>query len=179
MSAGLLLVAVLLAGAGIVEDLLEGHGLEHVIVEAAFFILAILGALYLLSKSNRLQEEASVLKSEISGLHKDSEYWRRTAGNYLRGLGTAIDEQFSRWQLSEAEKDVGLLLLKGLSHKEIADVRETSDKTIRRQAAALYNKADLDGRAQLSAFFLEDLLLPEDQSSTPAINSVRDTPNVG
>jgi DNA-binding NarL/FixJ family response regulator len=55
---------------------------------------------------------------------------------------------------------VALLLLKGLAHKEIADARETSERTVRQQSLAIYRKAGLSGRAELSAFFLEDLLLP-------------------
>jgi DNA-binding CsgD family transcriptional regulator len=50
--------------------------------------------------------------------------------------------------------------LKGLSLKEIAQIRATSERTIRAQARALYAKAGLSGRAALSAFFLEDLLAP-------------------
>lgn len=53
-----------------------------------------------------------------------------------------------------------LLLLKGLSHKVIAEVRATSERTVRQQALAVYRKAGLAGRAELAAFFLEDLLLP-------------------
>ena len=78
----------------------------------------------------------------------------------LRGLGAAIDAQFDRWGLSSAEREIALLLLKGLSHKEIAVVRQTSEKTVRQQSLAVYRKAGLSGRAELSAFFLEDLLLP-------------------
>jgi DNA-binding NarL/FixJ family response regulator len=60
------------------------------------------------------------------------------------------------------EREVGLLL-KGLSHKEIADARSISETTIRQQALAIYRKSGLRSRAELSAFFLEDLLLPVDQ----------------
>jgi DNA-binding NarL/FixJ family response regulator len=76
------------------------------------------------------------------------------------GLGAAIQEQFEAWHLSQAEQEVSLLLLKGFSHKEIARLRHTSTTTIRQQAASIYQKANLSGRAALSAFFLEDLLLP-------------------
>ena len=68
--------------------------------------------------------------------------------------------QFERWELSPAECEVGLLLLKGLSHKEVAATRDTSERTVRQQALAVYRKAGLSGRAELAAFFLEDLLLP-------------------
>ena len=75
-------------------------------------------------------------------------------------MGEAIDHQFTRWSLSPAEREVGLLLLKGLSHKEIAEIRSTSETTIRQQALAIYRKSGLHSRTELSAFFLEDLLLP-------------------
>ena len=55
---------------------------------------------------------------------------------------------------------MALLLLKGLSTKEIAAVRAVSERTIREQSGAIYTKASLTGRAALSAFFLEDLLAP-------------------
>ncbi|MBW2281204.1 MAG: response regulator transcription factor [Deltaproteobacteria bacterium] len=81
----------------------------------------------------------------------------------LKGLGDAIDAQFGRWKLTPAEREVALLMLKGLSHKEISAARESSERTVRQQARAIYAKANLSGRAALSAFFLEDLLLPVDQ----------------
>lgn len=62
--------------------------------------------------------------------------------------------------LTQAESEIGLLILKGFSHQEIADIRSASERTVREQARALYRKAGLTGRASLSAFFLEDLLLP-------------------
>ena len=57
------------------------------------------------------------------------------------------------------------MLLKGFSHKEIATLRQASERTIREQARAVYRKAGLSGRASLAAFFLEDLLLPHDSES--------------
>jgi DNA-binding NarL/FixJ family response regulator len=86
--------------------------------------------------------------------------WRDETRTLLKGLGEAIDRQFLAWKLTEAERDVGLLILKGMSLKEIAAVRVTSERTIRAQAQSIYAKAGLSGRAALSAFFLEDLLAP-------------------
>ncbi len=101
-----------------------------------------------------------VLIGDLDRARAEAERWKRDAGEFLRGLGAAIDAQFARWGLSAAEREVALLLLKGLAHKDIAEVRGTSEKTVRQQALALYRKAGLSGRAELSAFFLEDLLLP-------------------
>ena len=59
------------------------------------------------------------------------------------------------------EKEISLLLLKGLSHKEIDYIRNVSgEATARQQARALYQKAGLLGPDDLSAFFLEELTLP-------------------
>lgn len=82
------------------------------------------------------------------------------AGELLGGLGAAIDQQFQRWGLTPAEAEVALLLLKGLSTREIAEVRGTSERTAREQARRAYAKAGVTGRAQLSPFSLEDLMLP-------------------
>jgi DNA-binding CsgD family transcriptional regulator len=92
--------------------------------------------------------------------------WRDETRALLKGLGAAIDRQFLTWKLTEAERDVGLLILKGLSLKEIAGARGTSERTIRAQARSIYAKAGLSGRAALSAFFLEDLLAPIEHVSS-------------
>jgi DNA-binding NarL/FixJ family response regulator len=54
-------------------------------------------------------------------------------------------------------------MLKGLRHKEIAKIRHTSERTVRQQALAIYRKAGLEGRTDLAAYFLEDLLPPIDR----------------
>lgn len=86
--------------------------------------------------------------------------WRAEARTYLDGLGNAIETQFSRWNFTTAEREVALLLLKGLSIKEIAQIRGVSERTVHEQGRAVYSKAGLTGRTALSAFFLEDLLAP-------------------
>jgi hypothetical protein len=53
---------------------------------------------------------------------------------------------------------VAHLTLKGLRLKDIARARNTSDRTVRQQAQAIYRKAGLDGRTDLSAYFLESVL---------------------
>ena len=69
-----------------------------------------------------------------------------------------IQWQFNEWLLSPSETEVALLLLKGLSIKEIADARATQEKTVRKQASAIYEKSGLAGRHELSAWFFEDML---------------------
>jgi DNA-binding NarL/FixJ family response regulator len=76
----------------------------------------------------------------------------------LSGLSEQIEKQFAQWALTAAEREVAMLLLKGLRLKEIASMRNTSERTVRQQALTIYRKAGLEGRTDLAAFFLETLL---------------------
>jgi DNA-binding CsgD family transcriptional regulator len=78
----------------------------------------------------------------------------------LEGLSEAIESQLNVWTLTSSEKEIAFLLLKGLSLREIATIRRTSEKTVRTQATCIYSKGGFGGRSELSAFFLEDLLPP-------------------
>jgi DNA-binding CsgD family transcriptional regulator len=115
----------------------------------------------LLSSRLREQEAESFdLRDQIARIRERDTHWRADLADHFQELGSAIQRQFAAWGCTQAEQEVGLLLLKGFSHKEIARIREASDATIRQQATALYHKAELSGRAALSAYFLEELLLP-------------------
>lgn len=94
-------------------------------------------------------------------LRREAEDWRNRSRKYLQGLSASIDEQLTEWKLTPSEKDVAFLLIKGMSLKEIAHIRETAEKTARVQATAIYAKAGLSGRPELAAFFLEELLQPD------------------
>ena len=147
-----LVVGVLIAW-DLFVDHREGVSWPHFIVELFVFVVAVTGAVMLWRQLRRTREDLRYARDEAS-------HWRQESQHLLKGLGVAIDHQFARWNLTDAEADVGLFLLKGLSHRQIADLRSTSERTVREQARALYRKAGLSGRASLSAFFLEDLLLP-------------------
>jgi DNA-binding CsgD family transcriptional regulator len=108
----------------------------------------------------RSEAEVDAERARGDVLAAEARRWREEAAAAVDGLSRAIDAQFDRWSLSDAEREVALLLLKGLSTKEIGDLRQTSDATVRQQARAIYAKAGLAGRAELSAWFLEDLLAP-------------------
>lgn len=153
------LIAVLVA-LDIAVDLEEGATLEHVLVELGIIAAALAGVALLGFRYRTARREVRGLAKDLEVARRDADRWRGEAKGALDGLGVAIQAQFARWHLTPAESEIGLFLLKGLSHREIADIRETSERTVRHQALTLYKKAGLAGRAELSAFFLEDLLLP-------------------
>lgn len=133
------------------------------LIEPTLIVMTAVGVVYLLGRVRRQHEEQMTLMRDLEVARTEGAQWRTDMRELLKGLSTAIDAQFDRWGLTPAEREVALLLLKGLSHKEVAVVRETSVLTIRQQARSVYTKSNLSGRAALSAFFLEDLLLPVDQ----------------
>jgi DNA-binding CsgD family transcriptional regulator len=118
---------------------------------------------------NSVQSELEVTKVALreseeqkKKLTQESLNWRAEADKHIKGLSENIDRQLERWSLTGAEKEVALLLLKGLGLKEIASLRGVAEKTIRAQATVIYHKSGLNGRSEFAAFFLEDLLAPKD-----------------
>ena len=101
--------------------------------------------------------ERRELATALESSREEAERWRREAEAQLADLGEAIETQLERWELTEAEAQVALELLKGRSHKQIAAARGTSERTVRQQAHAVYRKAGLADRADLAAFFLGPL----------------------
>jgi DNA-binding NarL/FixJ family response regulator len=143
-----------------VADYLSATKPGHVLLEGVVMALALAGLAIMSLQFRAIHLQAKQLSQDLESARREAQRFREEAHDALRGLGEAIDHQFTRWSLSPAEREIGLLLLKGLSHKEIAEVRSTSETTIRQQALAVYRKSGLRSRADLSAFFLEDLLLP-------------------
>lgn len=165
-------LVALLAALDLASDLGEGTTAGHVLAEGGVFVVGLVGAAVMarrlrdLVRSERAaRDEATALAARLKVTEAEATRWRGEARDLLDGLGAALDRQFERWALSPAEKEVALLLLKGLAHKEVAEVRSITEATARQQARAVYKKAGLTGRNDLAAFFLEDLLLPHGEAT--------------
>ncbi len=155
----------------LVEDHYDGAPWSHVLGELTIVIVAMaLGVLLFRRSRMPLLQQNRRLKREFASAREDAKKWQRETAQLLEGLSSAITKQLDGWKLTEAEKDIALLLLKGLSHKEIAVMRDTTEQTVRQQATSLYQKSGLSGRTELSAFFLEDLLAPGELSARSAKN---------
>ena len=155
----------IVTGLDLVSDWSAGSNLSHLLTELIVVVIALTGAIFIRAGELRvLRVESEQLKLNAAAYREDAQRWKARASQAIDGVSQAINQQFSEWGLTAAERDVALLLLKGLSHKEIATLRSTTEKTVRVQATAVYEKANLAGRAELSAFFLEDLLAPRTES---------------
>lgn len=159
-------VIALLVAVDIVADISEGTTLAHVALEAGIGLVALFGLAALgwrlVSAARSARQRADELGHHLESSQQDAIEWRAEAQDLLRGLGAKIDSQFAKWNLTPAEKEVALFLLKGFSHRDVARLRDVSEATARQQARAIYKKAGITGRHDLAGFFLEDLALPPD-----------------
>lgn len=152
---------VLFLGLEWLEEPQQGVGdLLFELLKIAPVVATSVGVAVLFRVTRRQHGEHLQVLRDLELARLQGQRWRSESRTLLHGLGQAIDAQFGRWSLTDAEREVALLLLKGLSTKEIAVVRAGSERTVREHARSIYAKAGLTGRAALSAFFLEDLLAP-------------------
>ncbi len=157
------LVAIAAGGAtDLALDLPSAPGFFHIAFELSLLALS-LGTVVWLWVGWATARRSLATVGHAMAMHRaERDAWRARAEALLRGLGDEIDAQLRRWGLTPAERETALMLLKGHGHKEIATILGKSERTVRQQAIAVYRKSGLAGRAELSAFFLEDLLLPID-----------------
>lgn len=135
-----------------------GHSHVHLTIEALTILCSILGVSLLLREVYFRRRENENLQQELTNtqinLNQMSDNLRKVRSEYSK----VIQEQLNEWELTPSEREVALLLLKGLSFEEIASVRETKEKTVRQQATAIYRKSGLNGRHAFAAWFFEDFL---------------------
>jgi DNA-binding CsgD family transcriptional regulator len=142
----------------LVIDLSYGTTTGHLVAEAVMILMSLAVIIWLLLNLRLQKKELEQIRREIAEA-KNRRMQLGTEGQEMRSkLGGLIRQQFQDWQLTGGEQEVALLLLKGLSFKEIAAVRDTHEKTVRQQASAIYRKSGVNGRHAFSAWFIEDFL---------------------
>lgn len=128
-------------------DLLEKTILAGVMIAAALLVVRL----------EAVASDTDTLRADIAHARREGAEWRAQSRRLMETLSDAIQAQFDRWSFTPAESDIAGLILKGLSLRDIAELRHTTEPTIRQQAQGVYRKSGLSNRAQLSAYFLEDL----------------------
>jgi DNA-binding CsgD family transcriptional regulator len=146
------------SGVDLVADLSHGADSEHIIKEAVIVTISLCAIAWLLLGLHRQRLEIKSLQQELEALNRPEIQPKKYVLDARRKLGTVVSQQFTEWMLTDSEIEVGWLLLKGLSLKEIALVRNTQEKTVRQQASSIYRKAGVSGRHAFSAWFIEDIL---------------------
>lgn len=159
MLLGLLPFAAMLALEWVTED--EAIGLADFLVDALSLALLVATSVFAALIAMDLREqraERAALLGDLERATAEGAAWRKRAEDQLDLFRGAIGGQFDEWDATPAERDVGHLILRGLSHKEIARLRRTSEATVRQQAQSLYRKANLPNKGAFAAYFLDDVL---------------------
>lgn len=115
---------------------------------------------------------ALAMRKSFRDRHLAEERLRRASSAFF----DLVEERFSQWGLTPAEREVALFSIKGMSTAEIGTLRKTSEGTVKAQTNAIYRKAGVSGRPQLLSLFIEDLMCgdtgktaaPQDRASKDA-----------
>ena len=149
----------------VIADISLGVPVWHIVEESMIVLVSAIGTVYLVLDIRGRTKHIAQLKETLAV----SDIQLKNISNEMKKerlhYSEVISNQFIQWHLSVSEQQVAMLLLKGLSFKEISGVRETKEKTVRQHASNIYAKANLEGRHEFSAWFLEDFIV---DSSPPS-----------
>ena len=130
----------------VVEDFRENGHLDdpHLLLESVAAVALVAGVVFLMVELRRLLSRMSDMQTGLD-----------VAQGHMAEVIAAF---FDEWGLTSAERDVALMILKGLDNDAIARVRNTAAGTVRAQATIIYAKSRTDGRAQFISLLVEELL---------------------
>jgi len=155
------LVVFLFSGAEVVEEIVD-FGTEdsiwHSLGEIVILLVSLVGLVYLLLLIVKQVREKKGVDNQLKHANQQLESFNIRLQNVKKEFSSVIQFQFEDWELTPSEQEVAHLLLKGLSFREIAEIRETKEKTVRHQATRIYTKSGVCGRNEFAAWFFEDLL---------------------
>jgi DNA-binding CsgD family transcriptional regulator len=115
----------------------------HELIEIMSFVGMILGAVFsgvvlrgTLRRNNKVEEQLGIVSDEFTKI---------------------LYQKFTEWGLTNTEKEVAILIMKGFSIKEVAELRQKSIGTIKAQNSAIYAKAKVTGRFELMSQFFSEI----------------------
>ena len=126
----------------------------HLLLEMIAAVALIGGVIFLMIELRRLLSRMSDMQTGLDIAHGH--------------MATIVEEFFDDWNLTRAEKDVAIMILKGLDNDAIARARNTASGTVRAQTTSIYAKSQSDGRAQFISLFVEELIVGNERLGTGA-----------
>ena len=122
----------------------SGAEMFHLVFEAISVLT--LGSCILVTSRYlaKLTDEERKAKSSLHALREDFDGF--------------VGQRFAKWTLSPAESDVALLLLRGLSVSDIAELRDTRSGTVKVQAHNIFRKSGVNSRVEFTSLFMEEFI---------------------
>lgn len=101
---------------------------------------------------------AITLRAYLGLLQADAERSRETI-HMLRGnFDEVLRDKFTDWELTTAERDVTLLIIRGLSVADIAAARNTAQGTIKAQSTSIFRKIGVRSKTELMSTIIDEFL---------------------
>lgn len=151
-------LVILASGGDLLADLSQGASTSHLVQETILLFFAIVTLSWLMYDNHRKRKQIGILHAELEEARNLPAPISGEVLEAKKKLSEAIALQFGEWHLTTSEQEIGQLLLKGFSLKEISALRGTAEKTIRQQASSIYQKSGVSGRHAFAAWFIEDFL---------------------
>lgn len=118
--------------------------LIHLVFEAIAVVVLLFGILAMRQYTAMLTAENERKKTQLSALKED--------------FDDLIVRRFEQWGLTGAERDVALLLLRGLNTADIAKMRSTSVGTVKVQSHNVFQKAGVTSRVEFMSLFMDEFI---------------------
>lgn len=125
---GLLALIICFKLFDITSDIQLGIPQWHIAQEAMLLVLTVIGAMYLSYDLIRRSREVKALAKRLEHADKKIDNMSTQMRSARQEYSQAVSQQFETWGFTKSEQQVAFLLLKGLSFKEIAEVRQTKEK---------------------------------------------------
>ena len=151
-------IVIIINTTDFIKDIHQGDEWLHIILEIITVCLSIWGIIMTFRMIHSRSEEIKALHEKVEATENNLELLHSKLKEIGKEYSKYLHKQFEAWKLTPSEQEVALILLKGLSFKEIADVRKTKEKTVRQQASNIYHKAKVSSRHEFAAWFFEDML---------------------
>ena len=152
-STGLMGASALFFFQDVVNDLKEhwkadisytASDLVHLIFEMIAVLALVIAIVEMLGNIRRLRDEKLRQTNQLKHLRED--------------FDELVHEKFAAWNLTPAERDVALMMLRGLTVEQISDLRNVSKGTIKVQSHKIMQKADVASRVELMSIFLDEFM---------------------
>lgn len=150
-------IIVLSSITDIIADLTQGANTAHIIQESFLACAAFLLLIFLLHQTKIERDKNKKLSQKIEDITEQSNKVSEALINAKKVFGEEITNQFTVWKLTKSESDIALFTLKGFNSKEIANLRESSEKTVRNQLTSIYRKSGLNSKHTFIAWFMDGL----------------------
>jgi len=124
----MLLIVIIINTADFLKDIGQGDEWMHIGLEILTVCLSLWGIFMLVNSIKKRSLEIDLLSQQVEQANSDLELTHHKLKKIGREYSKYLHKQFEAWELTPSEKEVALVLLKGLSFKEIAELRNTKEK---------------------------------------------------